>query len=286
MKRDLFSSTAALMQKVDLPSQPELLIQVNREINRENPSFSRVAEIVSRDQDMAARIVKVASSPFFGRRDQVKSITQALAVLGIINFRNIVLTSCLREAMHNGDVTEQESEMFWEHSLLVASIAQFIARRVNLPTTLLYMAGLFHDSAMMVFAGNLPGYLKGLETGVADWKKLLEYEETNISTNHCLAGYFLAQAWDLPELVGECIRHHHETDVRLIKDPALRKMVGTMVLTESIIHRQRSEDDAPDILGLDVKDPEKLARILFDLDIPGEDFRELSDEIMELMDQL
>lgn len=205
MGQSLLEITEKLMQEIGIPSQPRLLIELNKEVTKEEPDFSIISNLVSRDVGISARIIKVCNSPFFGLRQKVDSINRALSVLGLKNFKNVVLVSALADNMNSSSISSKDFEYFCNHSLFIARIAQAIANRLpfeikrQVDPDHAYMAGLFHDSAIPLLTKKHKDYFVKIAEALKSNVSMVSVEEEAYHTNHCLAAYFVAKSWGLPE---------------------------------------------------------------------------------------
>lgn len=75
-----------------LPSLPTLYGEVMAELRREEPSFQKIAKIISKDVGMAAKILQLANSAFMGTSGRVSGLLAALTLVGLDNVRTLVLS--------------------------------------------------------------------------------------------------------------------------------------------------------------------------------------------------
>lgn len=212
---DLLEATQNVLNSISIPSPPRVLIGIQEELSYSAPSFTNILALISEDVAMTAKVIRVANSPFFATRYPIKSLEMALPVLGLENFRNIILTSALRQAFEQHGVANDEMERFHEHALIAGKTCQTVAmhldwkdngRRVDNGEA--YMAGLFHDCGMPLLGQRFSGYFTWLADARKNGINALEYEEEMMQTNHCMIGGFVAKAWQLPENVRGAIAFH------------------------------------------------------------------------------
>lgn len=203
-----------IVSKISLPAQPGIVVEVNKELRQAHPNFQRIASLVTQDASMSAKVINVINSPFFGLSRKVESIVQALTLMGLENFRKVVLTACLQEKL--GD--SQTDRIFWDHSLHVALAAEAVAktlRSILLPAgvtpDLAYMAGLFHDISIPILLEKNPGYTDFSSYAMSHKLDIIEEEDKIIGSDHCVIGGLLAKSWSVPEAVCRAIIHHHSS---------------------------------------------------------------------------
>ncbi len=237
----LIMEAEALLESINIPSSPQILIDINKEALTPEPNFKRIKDLVSMDVSIAAKIIKIANSPFFGLRYPVQSIEHALSVLGLENFTNIVLASALRSAFSQDRELSAEYEQVLDHSIQVAQVSQMILGKAKYLSgglifpNQVYMAGLFHDIGILILRMKYPDYFNIVESSYTNGKSLIQIEEENFRTNHSVIGYFVAKSWSLPDIVRKVIQYHHHPDFETIEDGTLSKMLAMNVLAEVLL---------------------------------------------------
>jgi len=218
---------------VKLPPQPKVMMAINHEVQKDNASFAKIAELISHDAAMSAKVLKVVNSPYFcgvGRKS-ITSLNTALSLLGLKNFYCVVLSSCLRDAMGIDEVTER----LWDHTLLVAKLCEVIARkhrRVLFEQA--YMVGLFHDAAIPLLMQKHKSYIDVLEMVVARGGEVEPFETQNFSTNHAVIAYILGRSWGLSEEMMNAIRFHHSSDLEVFPDETSKTLGAILMLADHL----------------------------------------------------
>jgi DNA-binding NarL/FixJ family response regulator len=93
--RDLLctESVKTLVSRLrSIPSLPALYDELTAELHGEDVSLTRIANIISRDVGMAAKILQLANSAFIGVRGQVSNVVQAISLIGTETVRTLVLS--------------------------------------------------------------------------------------------------------------------------------------------------------------------------------------------------
>ena len=207
------SQAKKIVGKINLPAQPGIVVEVNNELKQEHPDFQRIAQLVTQDASMSARVINVINSPFFGLRKKVDSIVQALTLMGLENFKKVVLTACLEEKL--GGSTDEE-KIFWDHSLHAAVAAEALAKSLGsmlvtegITPDQAYMAGLFHDIAIPILLKRSQEYLPFTSFALSHKLDIIKEEDRIIGSDHCVVGGLLARSWSVPDAVCKAIIHHH-----------------------------------------------------------------------------
>ena len=180
--------------------------------NDPNTTLVEVAEIISKDPGMTAKILKLVNSAFFGLRRDIANMQEATSYLGIEAIKSLVLTvnafsqfeGRQREAIPIGEI--------WSHSLLVGSGAKLIAKTESCPTSVqerCFVAGVLHDIGKLVLAVNFSDeYLELLRT-IKSGNALCGAERARFGADHAEIGGVLLGLWGLPGAVVDAIALHH-----------------------------------------------------------------------------
>ncbi|HTP63965.1 MAG TPA: HDOD domain-containing protein, partial [Geobacteraceae bacterium] len=117
---------AIIMNTSSLPTLPGIITKLNTLSENVKASVPEMARLVSSDQVLSARILKLANSPSYGFY-RVSTISNAMILLGINVVKSLALSSSIFEIM------EKNSIGLWEHSLGAGVAANIICRRLKLP---------------------------------------------------------------------------------------------------------------------------------------------------------
>ncbi len=289
MSDDIIEKTEKLLQSIGIPSQPRVIMEIEKEMEADDPDFNAISALISQDVAMSAKILKVCNSPFFGLRHKADTVHKALSVLGMKNFRNVIFASALKDTMNSRHIREKDFEYFCNHSLLVAKVAQAITHRLTkdiksqVDPNHAYMAGLFHDSAIPLLTKKFKDYFHQVIEGLKSNESMLSVEEALFQSNHCIAGYYVAKSWHLPESICISIQNHHSQDIRSVEDLSARRLLAVLILTESIIyHKDASMSDVFEIFNQEVAEG-NLDHILFELDFFHDGLADLEDSVQEIL---
>ena len=207
--------------RVDLvPTLPAYVSQVSREMERDDVSIRRIAELISQDMGLAGRVLKLANSPIYSRsvRDTV-SVESAVQRIGFTEMKTVCLSVGMSRQFEQ-DLEHFDIVQLWKHSLCVAFATQAIIPfcRVDearqLSREMLYTAGLMHDIGLVVLARQLPAqYEQIILTCLDTGGKLWQVEQSALGFNHADASSWVVQHWGLPARLAMIVRYHHEHDV-------------------------------------------------------------------------
>ncbi len=131
-----------------VPSLPEIYLELEKEILSNNSSLKKISEIISKDPLITAKILQLTNSAFFGFPLRVNNIEQAVNFLGINLIKSLILTIKLFKLIDKDGPKAKFYQSIWQHSNQVALMSKKIAQ-IKLFTNELqddmFLAGLFHD---------------------------------------------------------------------------------------------------------------------------------------------
>lgn len=227
---------------VCIPPCPVILDRVMSEARKDEPDYHRLASIIGTDVGLSAGLIKTANSPYFGMRQRVRSVNEALTILGMTQASRAVAGIVLRNAFPN----VPNLERFWDASARIARLSGWMAQHLDirgLRAEDAYTFGLFRDCGIPVLLGGFPNYGAALASANREAVcSFTDVEETVLPTNHAMVGCLLAQSWWLPEEICLAIRNHH--DFMALKSAhfnlsmASRKLIATSQLAEHIVQQQ------------------------------------------------
>ncbi len=193
--KDAFS----LIKGRSLPTIPNVVIELQKLLNQQEPDIQRVASTIAEDPAIAGMVLKAVNSSRYGLAREINSISQASVLLGLETLRKETLTSALRKSL--GD-TSDFSEMFWQSTLAIAAGASSLSASIpSISKDVAYMAGLFQNAGALVFHQIFSDYSVLYRKSFSHPLSILEIENEEYGTNHAVIGYLFAKHWKLPDLV-------------------------------------------------------------------------------------
>src|SRR5260221_321063 len=150
------SIRAVVGRSNDLPAAPTTYFELTRALRSEDASTALVASIIERDVGIAARVMQVVSSSFFGTPRNVSTIAAAVGFLGLDTIRTLVLASeMVRTFQPQGTLGAFSIETFAEHGLRTAKLARAILA-ASTAADGAFVAGLLHRVGQLVLASRVP----------------------------------------------------------------------------------------------------------------------------------
>lgn len=200
-----------LIQQVrKLPAIPAVAMEVLQSMAGADTDVERLARQISHDQAIAARVLRVANSPFYGLQARIGSIQDAIVVLGISAVRSIVLAAAMIAGMPEGRCPGFSQKRFWKHVLGVAVAAQSLARPLKRSPEPLFVAGLLHDIGRLAMTVLCPDDFEQVLSMARERDCMLrEAELAHFGFDHSAVGAALGEHWNFPASVVDALAWHH-----------------------------------------------------------------------------
>lgn len=194
----------------ELPTLPKLHMQLTRLIKSGEYDIHAAATIVEQDQVIAARVLQLVNSSYYGLARKVTNIRDAVSYLGTDCLRGLVLNLELFAAFENSTLAKSFSlQKQHDHALLTARFASLICEGKDCGD-LAYAAALLHDIGQLVLAYVIPHeYDEVLRKSEADKITLVDLERNAFGFTHADVSAHLLSLWDLPFSLIQVVGYHH-----------------------------------------------------------------------------
>ncbi len=217
-----------------LPALPDTVYRV--QVILESPDFSlqQIEDVIKLDPVLAATVLKIVNSSFYGLGEEVSSLRFALVILGLNEIKKLIYSlSVLRIFPIKTGESEFDYERFWMHAAITGRLAEAVASRCRFPHgSYAFLAGLLHDLGQMVFLEYIDEeyskiYDQAKNKNIESWK----LEEQIYGFHHGHVGGWLAEKWNLPEVLQSVLTHH----VMPADSERHKILVGVIALIENML---------------------------------------------------
>jgi len=185
-------------------SLPDVAIRLNQLLATEDTSTRQIVELVELDPGLAASVLKLANSAYYGLSKRVDTIARALAVIGQRELQAMALATSVVKTFKGLPADLVDMASFWDNSVTCGVIARLLARRCrNRYSDQLFLAGLLHAVGRLVFYARFADEYRVLLTTVdgADAHSLAAAEWRVFGCDYATLGGELLEAWKLPPLL-------------------------------------------------------------------------------------
>jgi len=199
------SDFESAVEKVDTIETMPVVAQRLTQLTAD-PDFNMdtLFNLVKSDPVIAAKVMKIASSPHYGTRPAT-NLRSALIRIGMRDLRKLVMAAAVI-----GGKTNKFTLALWTYSLKVASISESIAQLVR--TKDLddpFLCGLLHDFGTVIM-NQVIGKPYRAVLGVPCQASQSDHELENFGYDHCDLGVMVAQQWKLFDALEHVMQHHHD----------------------------------------------------------------------------
>ena len=226
------------VRDIVIPPCPQLLVQLQTELNQADPDPQVVSGIAGSDVAMAAALIRISNSSLYARRQPVSSVAQAVSMLGVRPTAQVLTGFLLRNAIQlNATLIEHFWESSTRRSLAMAHIAsQMYGVDVEVAKT----CGLFFHVGIPVMLQGVRGYSGTLVEAMARQDRtFVQTENAAHRTDHAVVGAIVAKTWRLPAVVAFAVRLHHDFSVLNDSGVALdvRQLVAIAAIADHLVAR-------------------------------------------------
>ncbi len=223
----------AMARVTEISSLPEITTRIVEVVEDPKSTAQDMHDIVKNDPALAAKILKVVNSAFYGLPAQISSLDRAIIMLGLSAVKNIALAASLSRLFRPGAISDAfDARDLWEHCIGVGVCARMLAASGFGQAEEAFVAGLVHDMGLLVEYQLFPEKLKQVvEICAAQPQDFLATEQAVIGANHQQFGNALAVKWKFPPALRYSISYHHNPE-RL--RPEFRRLVTAVQVADAI----------------------------------------------------
>jgi len=212
--RELPSTSAALVLRgqTDLVSLPDIYQRIVTALNSPQASSKTIGDIVSKDTNLAMRLLRLVNSAFYGFPGKIDSISRGITLLGTKELSTLALGITVMRLFRNIPSELINMESFWKHSIRCGLFAQALAtHKVGISEEKLFVAGLLHDVGRLIMLQKIPQHLThAILLAQQQQLPLYQLEKKLLQFDHAEIGQTLAIEWKLPALLPQMIGGHHD----------------------------------------------------------------------------
>jgi HD-like signal output (HDOD) protein len=164
MTQDQHRQAAALVAQVqDIPTLPDIYFRIRSILQDPASSHQDVAATLGTDPGIAARLLRMANSAFYGRPGTIDTIERAVGLLGTQQVHDLVLATTMIHTLEGMRSEPLDPRKFWYSSVLTGAAAKLLAERCDiLDCERLFVAGLLAQIGQLVLCHARPEELRSI----------------------------------------------------------------------------------------------------------------------------
>ncbi|RLB62954.1 MAG: GGDEF domain-containing protein [Deltaproteobacteria bacterium] len=260
----------AVLTSDNLPTLPPVASKLIALTSDEDTTFTDIANLVSQDIALSAKVLKVSNSAFYGFPQQIGSIHQAASILGTNALASLVMSFSFLSIGTGSSKSQFNFEEFWQRSLSAAAVSKLILEQVQgADTEQIFISGLLQNMGELIFCSTFPSdydkVLAEINPGQGDAR---EVECSVFGVDHALIGYEVAKNWGFPPRLILPILYHHSPGDYKGEDEKIQLASRALYLSDILIsilysdkpeeHNKRFRSETKRLLGLKTRQIEEI----------------------------
>jgi len=240
-----------IMTASDLPTIPVVATKVMQLIESEKATAEELAKVVASDPAVAARVLKISNSSFYGCQRQIQTLSHAIVVLGFSTLKSLVVAASVKQVYKPYGLTEK---MLWEHSFGAGLAARIIAKETHAANEEeAFLGGLFHDIGKIIM-NNMDSqqFQAAMQKCYNDQVSFSEAERQVYSYTHSEVGALVIKKWNFPDILMHAVLKHHTFDFAEDEDAYQVRLACVVGLANMFCHKagvgMREPDDNLELL--------------------------------------
>jgi len=208
------SPEGLVKQLKDLPPAPKVLLTLRRLLVIRDTTIESIADVITLEPGLSARVVRMANSAHFGGRTRVESVTEAIQRVGLKGVQELVTYAVASQLVGRPlQSYRMSAQKLWQRAVACAMAAGALAERAKVDRDDAYTSGLMHGLGLLVIDRQASqqrrvrilessGYPYDFAPAERDW----------LGFSHAEAGAALLEMWDFPAPIAGVVRYQLEPE--------------------------------------------------------------------------
>jgi len=243
---------ALLASQGAVPSMPKVVALLLTELDQAEPDVRKVSKLISADPGLTTRILQIANSAFFQLSRSISEVSEAVAILGIVQVRSLVSAVSLVGSFTI--VPGMNMQQFWRYSLNSAKLSRSLASRVDLNEATAFTSGLIHCVGELVMHLGMPDKMAELnKEGQPLGLKRARAERRKFGYCYAQVGAGFARKWQFPQAIVDALEYQYAPFENEVYEP----LAGVIHLAswrarakEANLTDKELATSFPDVVGL------------------------------------
>lgn len=181
----------------ELPRLKQVLQELLQMVNQSDVDFGDLADKMTQDQVLSARLLRMANSSYFGGAKSVSSVNDAIIRVGSGPVRTLVVASVLSGAFPKLETLDLKE--YWANTFEVSTIASRVAMKAGLDSNEVFTASVLHNIGELMIHTLIPAEALEIEQRVENGEDRYAIQDELLSTTSPALGAKLAKAWQFPD---------------------------------------------------------------------------------------
>ncbi len=206
-----------------LPVLPGCISKLKEALKDPDCDSQRIADVISHEPSLVAKLLQIANSPYFGFRRSTDSLTEVVARVGSSLIESVAISMLMN--VPSNTLTKEQHQSIANMSLKTGSIARFLAKKLG--------RGLADQdkvfiAALLTSVGSL--MMLGMGAKESEIKQFAQFQN-GLFDHHVVAAYILI-LWGYDIQVGEIILN--QKNISFEKDNDVAFLAGVVGLAGKV----------------------------------------------------
>ena len=235
-RKDMFqkgkgSARDLVKYEVELASFPDIYFQIMEVLDSPRSSSSYVADVISKDASLSAKLLRLVNTPFYGFPSKIDSISRAVTIVGINELTTLAKGIAVIHFFKDVPSELIDMKNFWKHSISCGVFAKVLAgHKIGLIGERFFVAGLIHDVGRILMLKKFPHAMtEAIFLSRKEAIPIFEAERETIGFDHAKVGGLLLKEWRFPDSLENSVKYHHSPSSALNPlDPSIVNVADMM----------------------------------------------------------
>jgi HD-like signal output (HDOD) protein len=257
------------LKTLQLPFQPQVLTAVLQLRDDTRMDFTELDRLIRSDQTIASLILKLANSSFYSRGNEIRTLPQAIGMIGFRTIVSIVTAASAKGIFLSGNYARFRRYV-WQHSLATAIIGKTICDKLHWKSIAeeVFIGGLLHDIGKVILNQlDRKQYIEVIDRTLASGAGFRIAEKEIFGVDNPTVGQLVMKYWNLPTIYREVtVFLDKPSDPGIARLPAHDQQVIRVVGLANLLAKMHDfghcekeplkvEEDFLAPLGIDPKNP-------------------------------
>jgi putative nucleotidyltransferase with HDIG domain len=201
-----------------LPTLPMIYTKLQRLLQSPETTIHAISTVISEDQVIAAKVLRIVNSAFYGYPQKIGNLNRAIVTLGFNVIKNLVLATSVWDMFQKIQAGPQfDKENFWRHAIGCAVASRVVAEAAAIKNPdEVFTGGLLHDIGKIIPAIHYPEKFSEVLVMVEqNALTMSEAEKKIFGFDHAQIGAVIAVKWGFPQETIQMIAQHHISEFSL-----------------------------------------------------------------------
>jgi len=195
----------------NLPTLPKAAMRIIEVAQQPEIDMGMVADAVSADPAIAAKVMRIANSALYARRRESSNLRQALITLGLNATLTLALSFTLVNKLRKDPTKGFDFNQYWKRAILAGSWSRMLASQIDfVGAEEVFLVSLLQDIGMLAIDRVAPEVYADISPFEIPHATLERHESNELGVNHCEVGAWLLADWNMPEVLVDTVLNSND----------------------------------------------------------------------------